>query len=101
MWGECCFGEGGDCSERTTGEMSCGCEGGECGLRSLFGSIGCSVMTFREVDGGQSRACSEGEHCEASSGLAMRSPPKDWERLKSPLMVGCSTAQLSRQETDN
>jgi len=52
-------------------------------------TAGDSEAEFGETDGADSVCCSPGEFRDASSGLAIRKPPKDWERLKSPSMTDC------------
>ena len=69
--------------------MPLACVGGnECGVgfsNPAFGGT-CGVETGESEAARLSTGSSLRELVEASSGLAIRRPPRDWERLKSPSM---------------
>ena len=51
-------------------------------------SIGEGEMESGDIAGAMLEGSSLNELGDASSGFAMRKPPRDWERLKSPSMAG-------------
>ena len=80
--------------------LEASCVGGECGWG--IGSLGdftcCSDFRSCRPDGGVSVGCSPIEFWDTSSGLAMRKPPNDWERLKSPSMIKPSNGRPPDQD---
>ena len=57
-----------------------------------FGSIGEGEMESGDIAGAMLEGSSLNGLGDASSGFAMRKPPRDWERLKSPSMAGVPKA---------
>ena len=73
-------------------ELEASCVGGLCGWGlGSSGAFTCCSESCK-LDGGVSVSCSPIEFWDASSGLAIRRPPNDWERLKSPSMMDCQSA---------
>lgn len=57
-------------------------------------------MERGDIVGAMLEGSSLNELEDASSGLAMRKPPRDWERLKSPSMAGVPTMKDARSDSD-
>ena len=56
-------------------------------------------MERGDIVGAMLEGSSLNELEDASSGLAMRKPPRDWERLKSPSMAGVPTMKDERSDS--